>query len=108
MTTHEIVEWAPFQTALGVSEAQLLAASRSLQEAFLAKQRGFLRRDLLRGKEGSYVDIVYWVDRDAAQAAMKAAAESPVCHAYIQLMAGADHENPEDAVLHFDRVACYP
>lgn len=107
MNQNEIVEWAPFQVAPGVTEEKLLEASRQLQEAFLAHQSGFLRRDLLKGKGGSWVDVVYWADRAAAEGAMRAAAESSVCHSYFQLMSGADHENPENSVMHFSRVRSY-
>lgn len=107
MNQKEVVEWAPFHLAPGVKEEQLLEASRHLQDSFLAKQPGFLRRDLLRGEAGGWVDIVWWVDRAAAEAAVKVAADSSVCHSYFQLMSGADHANPGDAV-HFDRVVSYP
>lgn len=107
MNQNEIVEWAPFHVAPGVTEEKLLEASHHLQEVFLAQQSGFLRRDLLKGKDGSWVDVVYWADRAAAEGAMKAAAESPVCHSYFQLMSGADHANPGDSVLHFSRVKTY-
>ena len=105
MKEHVVVEWAPFQPAANVSEEQLLAASRVLQESFLSKQPGFVRRELLRGRNGDWVDLVYWADRKAADDAMKAAAESPTCLSYFHLMAGSP--NATSGVLHFDRVTSY-
>ena len=100
-----VVEWAPFRLAEGVPESRLLAASHRLQEAFLARQPGFVRRELLRGGNGDWADLVWWADRKAADDAMKAAAESPVCHSYFHLMAGAPDAG--NGVLHFARVASY-
>ena len=102
-----VIEWAPFRLAEGVEETGLLAASEALQSGFLANQRGFIRRELLKGPESQWVDMVVWESRDAADQAAKNAAESPVCFQYFQLMQGADHVAPGDGVLHFDRVTTY-
>ena len=71
-----IIEWAPFRVVEGVSEQQLLLASRDLQEAFLDGRPGFVRRELLRGSEGRWVDLVYWEDERSARAAQEAASAS--------------------------------
>src|SRR5262245_53449485 len=107
MSSKVVVEWAPFRIADGVSVEQLLAASRELQESFLAGRRGFLRRELLRGKAGGWVDLVHWADQQAADEAMKAAAESPICLRYFHLMAGAETVAAGTDVLHFDSAATY-
>ncbi len=100
-----VVEWAPFRLHAEASEERLLAASRELQESFLAKQPGFRRRELLRGRDGEWVDLVEWEDRRSAEAAMKAAETSAICLAYFHLMAGGP--DAANGVLHFDRVASY-
>jgi len=107
MTHNVIVEWAPFMIKPGVDEAELIAASEALQNEFLSQQSGFIRRELLRGNNGHWVDLAVWESRDAADQAVKNAAESPVCFRYFQLMANADHDNPGDGVLHFDRIREY-
>jgi hypothetical protein len=101
-----VLEWAPFRLKAGVEEASLLAASQELQRGFLAGQPGFMRRELLRAPDGSYVDLVLWETREAADAAMSHAADSTTCSLYFRLM------TPEAAdagagVLHFDEVARY-
>jgi hypothetical protein len=108
MSTKAVVEWAPFQIGAGVSDEELLAVSRRVQDEFLAHQPGFLRRDLLRWKNGCWVDIVYWADRGAADAALQAAADDATCHAYFRLMSGGDQAALDPGVLRFERVACYP
>ena len=102
-----VIEWAPFRLAPGVAEATLLEASEALQRDFLSHQPGFLRRELLRGKGGEWVDVVYWESEGAADAVMQDAASSGVCHAYFHLMDGADAANPGAGVLHFRRVRVY-
>lgn len=95
------IEWAPFTLVEGTPEETLLAASEALQTAFLDRQDGFVRRDLIRGTDGHWVDLVYWRDEDAAARAVAAAMESPVCHQYFSLMVGADHADPGAGVAHF-------
>jgi hypothetical protein len=95
------IEWAPFRVLAGVTEQELLDASQALQDDFLAKQPGFLRRELLKGAAGQWADLVYWESHALAQAAMKAASDSAVCATYFKLLEAADPNNPELGVLHF-------
>jgi len=102
-----VVEWAPFRLAPGVDEVALLEASEALQRDFLAQQPGFLRRELLRGPDGQWADLVYWEDEAAATQVIKAVSASPVCHAYFQLMEGADIADAGAGVFHARRVRVY-
>lgn len=102
-----VIEWAPFRTRDGVSEAQLLEAADALQREFLVAQRGFVRRELLRASDGSWVDLVYWTDADAAHAIMDAIATSAACQRYFALMQGADTADPAAGVSHFTVVKPY-
>jgi hypothetical protein len=102
-----VIEWAPFELARSASEADLVDASSALQADFLNKQPGFVRRELLKGVNGQWVDLVHWASREAAERASQAAASSPACHRYFQLMRGADHQDPGAGVLHFEQVETY-
>lgn len=102
-----IMEWAPFRLADGVSEASLLEASEALQRDFLRHQPGFRRRELLKGADGQWVDLVTWADRESADAVMDAVRSSPVCHAYFAVMAGGNSMDPGEGVLHLQRVRVY-
>lgn len=102
-----VVEWAPFRLAPGTEEAALLEASEALQRDFLQHQPGFARRELLRGADGQWVDLVVWSDEPSAMAAMSAAGSSPVCQAYFHLMAGGDTMDVGSGVLHLHRVRVY-
>lgn len=106
MNKNIIVEWAPFSLVEGVDEAKLLQASEALQTDFLGKQKGFLGRELLKGKGNDWADLVYWETREAAEQAAQNAANSPVCYSYFQLM-GADHGEPGAGVMHFEQVKTY-
>ena len=104
--TDQVLEWAPFQLKVGVDEAVLLAASERVQHDFLARQPGFVRRELIKGAEGAYVDLVWWESFPASQAAAKKAASSPACRAYFAMM-DADRGNPGDSVLLYSVVGAY-
>lgn len=101
------IEWAPFRLKPGVTDDVLLRASAALQDDFVARQPGFVRRELLRGPDGQWVDLVVWESREAALAIMDAVAASPVCSAYFALMEGAEHADPGAGVTHFERVRHY-
>lgn len=107
MTHNVVVEWAPFAVKPDVNDVELIAASEALQNDFLSRQRGLIRRELLKGQNGQWVDLVVWESRDAADQAVKNAAESPVCFQYFQLMADADHDDAGVGVFHFERIREY-
>jgi len=104
--TDQILEWAPFRLKDGVTEAILLESSERLQRDFLAHQEGFVRRELIKGAEGAYIDLVWWGSFAASQAAMKNAAGSPACRGYAALM-DCSNCDPRDEVLLFDIVGNY-
>ncbi len=101
------IEWAPFTLADGVDEASLLRASEVLQADFISRQRGFVRRELLKGEQREWIDLLYWDSHEAAQQAMQNAASSPVCLQYFQLLASVDDSDPTKGVSHFAVVREY-
>ena len=104
--TDQVLEWAPFRLKPGVDEATLLESSERLQRDFLARQEGFVRRELIKGAEGAYIDLVWWESFAASQAAVKKAACSPACRAYFAVM-DCDDGDPGDEVLLFNIVGSY-
>jgi hypothetical protein len=103
-----VVEWAPFRLKAGVTEEHLVEVSARLQDEFLRQQRGFVRRELLKGAQGEWVDLVYWTDEESAHAVMPAIAGSPACRAYFDVMIGADPADPSGGVAHYRRMRAYP
>lgn len=67
-----IVEVSRFRLTRGAAEADFLRAAEETQAGFLAHQPGFHSRELLRGDDGSWMDIVRFDSAQAAQAALQA------------------------------------
>ena len=84
-----VVEWAPFSLKEGVSEQTLLEAAEALQQHFLSKQEGFLKRELLKGPDNSWVDILHWSSKEAADKAMQQIMSSAACQKYFECMSDA-------------------
>jgi hypothetical protein len=102
-----VIEWAPFQVRPGIDEKMLLKLSEELQSGFLARQKGYLRRELVKGKEdGAYVDIVWWASMEDAEAAMAHVADSPACSAYFAAMT-PESMDAAAGVLHYRLVKHY-
>ena len=104
MSKKYTVEWAPFTLAPGITEEDLFEASNALQKDFLSKQEGFVKRELLKGKDNQWVDLVYWNSKEDAEKAAKAATDSPTCFKYFQLMVAVDHNDPSAGVFHFEQM----
>ena len=102
-----IVELAPFKLVDENSEGRLLEASTHLQNHFLTHQPGFIKRELLKGWDNQWLDIVHWENQESADRAMQAAMNSSACSQYFQLMQAADHNDPGLGVSHFKSLASY-
>lgn len=89
--TRQTLEYAPFRLNPGVTEEALRAAAMAIQQEFLGKQPGYLRRDLVKDARG-YVDLIWWSSAETASAAMSKAVTSPACSRYFALM----DINPDD------------
>jgi heme-degrading monooxygenase HmoA len=101
MTTTNI-EMASFRLKPEIEETVFVTASDRFQREFLNAAPGFLSRELLRGADGVYMDLIHWRSRQDAEAMMKTAEASPDCAAYFALM---DLQNPE--MRHYDSIAVY-
>ena len=97
--TEQIMEFAAYKLATGKSEAELLAASDLLERDFLAPQKGFLRRDLIRKDDGSYVDVIVWQSRADFAAAFELAKTSTAAAHYFAHM-HVDPDAPHGGVEH--------
>jgi hypothetical protein len=104
--SNEVIEWAPFKVKPGIDEKTLLKLSAELQESFLARQKGYRRRELIRTGDGEYVDIVRWASMEDAEAAMKHVTDSPACSGYFGAM-DFDLADPNAAPKHFRVVREY-
>ncbi|MCL6265578.1 hypothetical protein [Flagellimonas myxillae] len=104
---HHILEWAPFTIKEGITEQELLQASKALQTDFLEKQSGFIRRELLVQSDRNYIDMVLWENMEAAHGVMEKVKDSAACSTYFALMEEADTSQPEQGVSHYQTYAQY-
>lgn len=79
-----IVEVVHFSLDSSCTEQDLLGANEQMKK-FLSKQAGLIYRSLAKKEDGSYVDVMYWQDMDAALAGQKAYYDSDVCKMVGQL-----------------------
>jgi len=104
-----VVEWAPFEVREGVSDEQLLRASEHIQKEFLVKQKGYIKRELLRGEGNQWVDLVYWASKEDANAAIQNAMNSEAYGAFFGLMEGIpgpdETVDPAAGIFHYKRMA---
>jgi hypothetical protein len=103
-----VIEWAPFTPRGGVRDEEILAAARAVQSEFLVKQKGYIKRELFKGDNGEWVDLVYWTDLEAAEQATRDVAQSSSCLAYFGLMVGLDADDPGSAVHHYRHRESWP
>lgn len=97
--SQEIVELAQIRLAPGKTETDLLAASEEFQAAFLSGQDGFKGRDLVRRRDGTYVDIIRWQSKAQADAVFQRAQSSEAAGQYFSVMQ-FDPDNMEEGVEH--------
>ncbi len=80
MSKKFIVEIIQFKLVDGVNEEVFLQDATNVQKRFLEKQEGYAgTRQLLKDKDGEWVDIVYWESLEDAQKAQEAAMVSKTC-----------------------------
>ena len=101
-----VLEWAPFRLKADFEEPALLAASERMQREFFSRQKGFVRRELIKGAERDYIDLLWWESFPAAQVAMKNAAHSAACQAYFAMMDNANG-SPGDYVQLYEVMGTY-
>ena len=80
------VEWAPFIKASGVSDQELIKAANLVNIHFLASQKGFIKRELVKKSDSEYADIIHWQTKDNAITAGKAVGNCIQCGEYFKLM----------------------
>lgn len=79
------VEWAPFYMKSTDQEA-FMAASDALEQGFLKKQEGFIKRYLLQKSDHEWVDLIFWASEALAKQAMDLAMQHPLALKYFEFM----------------------
>lgn len=81
-----VVEWAPFRKKGDVSDHQILSAAEYMHRKFYSKQRGFMKRELVKKSDGAFADIVHWRSQSEAAIAAAKTARCDICSLYFGLM----------------------
>lgn len=61
------LETGIFKLKAGASEAEMLQAAHTMDEAFLSEEDGYLGHCVLRGKDGLYLDIGFATTQEKAE-----------------------------------------
>jgi hypothetical protein len=101
------IQLASAQLKEGVDEAQLLQASEAFQRNFVSKQKGIIRRILVKAKHGGYADLVFFESKEAAERVAQAEATSEHCLALFQLFEPPDPSLADMGVLSFEHLRTY-
>ncbi|MBQ0725879.1 MULTISPECIES: antibiotic biosynthesis monooxygenase family protein [Thalassolituus] len=87
------IEWAPYTLKEGIHESDLIQAATDVETQFLKQQPGYLQRQLLKGKDNQWVDLVFWQSEQAAAQAGRSIMQSPFCLKYFAMMQEMDDPN---------------
>jgi antibiotic biosynthesis monooxygenase (ABM) superfamily enzyme len=81
----QTVEIVQFRLKPGTDEGAFLAAAADTQAA-IARLPGFLTRELLRGGDGLWVDVVHWRSEAEALAAAEAFPSMPEVVSFVAMI----------------------
>lgn len=62
------VEFCTFTLKEGASEEKMLEAAKNMEKEFLSHEQGFLGHAVLKGKDGTYVDLAFATSQQKAEA----------------------------------------
>ena len=100
------IQLAPIKLKKGIDEQTLVQASDAFQLEFVTKQKGILQRIVLKGKDGTYADLVFFENKGAADEVAAAEQTSPACLTFFGLME-MDESLPDMGVLSFEHLKTY-
>lgn len=79
-----IVEIAQFKLASGVTDEEFIKEAEDVQKNFLEKQSGYVDRELLKAKDGQWIDILHWDSRQEAQKAAEMMIKEPTTQGFMK------------------------
>lgn len=80
------IAFAPIKLKEGVSESDFLRISDAFETGFVKKQKGILKRILVKDPHGNYADIVFFEDMDAIQQVVEAEKSSPEVAEFFKII----------------------
>lgn len=65
--TFKGLEFGTFRLKAGAAEKDMLAAARAMEDEFLNQEEGFLGHAILKGNDGTYVDLAFATSQAKAE-----------------------------------------
>lgn len=65
--TFKGLEFGTFRLKGGAAEADMLAAAKTMEDEFLNEEEGFLGHAILKGNDGTYVDLAFATSQAKAE-----------------------------------------
>ncbi|MCI0429291.1 MAG: hypothetical protein L0210_01925 [Rhodospirillales bacterium] len=107
MAKRMYIQLAPIRLKDGLHEKTLLEASDAFQVSFVSNQAGIMKRMLLKGKDGSYADLVFFESKDDADRVARLEETSQECFEFFKIMEAPDKSLPDMGVLSFEHMKTY-
>ncbi len=79
-----VIDQIQYRLAEGISLESLREAADDIIKIWMEKQPGFIGWDINVGKDGEYVDFVYWETQEHANAASQKMSEIPADHPWLK------------------------
>ncbi len=80
------LEFGTFRLKTDCSEADMLAAAKEMEEHFLNKQEGFLGHAILKGNEGTYVDLAFATSQKRAEEICNLWMQNPYALKFLEFL----------------------
>ncbi len=74
-----VLEIVIYKTKDGVNDFDFIKMGVEIEENFIKKQKGFIKRTFAKSENGDWVEVIYWETMEDATKASEAAMKSPVC-----------------------------
>lgn len=101
------IQLAPGKLKAGVTEEAALKASDEFEENFVKHQKGIIKRIFLKGKDGTYADLVFFESKEAADRVAEVEQQGhPACQAFFDLWE-MDVTKPDMGILSFEHIKTY-
>lgn len=107
MAPYTYIQMVPVQLNDGIDEKSLLEASDRFQAAFVSKQRGVVKRILMRASSGGYADLVFFESKDAAERIAAAERTSVECLEFFAMVKPSALGSLDTGVLSFEHLRTY-
>jgi hypothetical protein len=102
MSSSIAVEIVHFKTKAGTNEQEFLKASADMMQE-LGKLSGFIDRELLKGENDQWIDLVHWENMEYALKATDDVMKLPLCLAYFGFI-----DDTSFQMMHFTQNQKYP